>query len=153
MLVDVEAPVGDIRIDGVSGRLLIKAIQACEITHAVLADGSHIETGQGDVIFNACSPPPLHLKGRHAISYKANKEISMSRSSEHQYLTQPTPTSETSKANLPSRSRAEEIQIVRLVYTPHQSDGRSPPTATLVLVSAQETSSCTKLPHKKRFLF
>ena len=53
MLFAVNAPVGNITIDGLSGLLDIKGNTGnIKITHAILADGSHIETGQGSVTFN-----------------------------------------------------------------------------------------------------
>lgn len=53
MLLAVNAPMGNITIDGLSGLLDIKGNTGnVTITHAVLADGSRIETGQGNVTFN-----------------------------------------------------------------------------------------------------
>jgi hypothetical protein len=53
MLLNVEAPVGDITIDGLSGLLNVKGSTGdVSIKHAILANGSRIETGQGNVTFN-----------------------------------------------------------------------------------------------------
>lgn len=50
---DVEAPVGDISVDGLSGVLNLNGSTGdVDVEHGVLADGSHIETGQGNVTFN-----------------------------------------------------------------------------------------------------
>jgi hypothetical protein len=50
---DVEAPVGDISVDGLSGVLNLNGSTGdVDVEHAILADGSHIETGQGNVTFN-----------------------------------------------------------------------------------------------------
>jgi len=53
MLLNVEAPVGDITIDGLSGTLNVKGSTGnVSIKHAILASGSRIETGQGNITFN-----------------------------------------------------------------------------------------------------
>ena len=58
--VDVEAPIGDINVDGLSGVLNIRGGTGnVTVKHAILVDGSHIETAQGDVTFNGylAAPP------------------------------------------------------------------------------------------------
>lgn len=53
MLLNVEVPVGNITIDGLSGILNVKGSTGdVKINHAILANGSRIETGQGNVTFN-----------------------------------------------------------------------------------------------------
>lgn len=53
MLVDIEAPVGNVTVDGLSGVLMIKGSTGdVMVTHAILVDGSHIATDQGNVTFN-----------------------------------------------------------------------------------------------------
>lgn len=55
----VNAPVGNISIDGVSGNLQIKGSSGnITINQAVLAIGSHIETGQGNVTFSGALAQP-----------------------------------------------------------------------------------------------
>jgi hypothetical protein len=59
LALDVEAPIGNISVDGVSGVLTIKdSTGNINVSHVVLADGSHIETGQGNVIFNGLLAAP-----------------------------------------------------------------------------------------------
>jgi hypothetical protein len=61
LVLDVETPVGNINIDGVSGILTIKgSAGSINVSHAVLAEGSHIETGQGNVIFNGLLAAPTN---------------------------------------------------------------------------------------------
>ncbi|MBA2678392.1 MAG: hypothetical protein H0U76_08375 [Ktedonobacteraceae bacterium] len=58
--VNVEAPIGDITVDGLSGVLNIRGGTGnVTVKHAILVDGSHIETAQGNVIFNGylAAPP------------------------------------------------------------------------------------------------
>ena len=53
MQLDVEAPVGKVIVDGLSGVLNIRGSTGdVTVHHAILADGSHIETGQGNVTFD-----------------------------------------------------------------------------------------------------
>ncbi|HLZ55351.1 MAG TPA: hypothetical protein VKR06_00275 [Ktedonosporobacter sp.] len=53
MLLDVEAPVGKVTVNGLGGVLNIRGSTGdVVVTNAILADGSHIETGQGNVTFN-----------------------------------------------------------------------------------------------------
>lgn len=53
MLVGIDAPVGNVSIDGITGILKIKGSTGnILVTHTALADGSRIETGQGNVTFN-----------------------------------------------------------------------------------------------------
>jgi DUF4097 and DUF4098 domain-containing protein YvlB len=53
MQLNVEAPVGKVIVDGVSGVLNIRGSTGdVSVHHAILANGSHIETGQGNVIFD-----------------------------------------------------------------------------------------------------
>jgi hypothetical protein len=59
MLLNVEAPVGDITIDGLSGILNVKGSTGnVSIKHAILANGSRIETGQGNITFNGLITVP-----------------------------------------------------------------------------------------------
>jgi hypothetical protein len=59
MLLNIEAPVGDIHVDGLSGVLTIKGSTGnITVDHAILADGSHIETDQGNVNFNGLLAAP-----------------------------------------------------------------------------------------------
>lgn len=51
--VDVEAPVGNITVDGLSGILNIRGGTGnVSVNNAAIADNSHIDTGQGNVTFN-----------------------------------------------------------------------------------------------------
>jgi len=53
MLVDIEAPVGNVTVDGLSGTLTVKGSTGdVTVTHAILVDGSRIGTDQGNVTFN-----------------------------------------------------------------------------------------------------
>ncbi len=70
LALDVEAPVGNVSIDGVSGILTIKgSTGSINVSHVVLADGSHIETGQGNVIFNGllAAPDAARSQGSYII--------------------------------------------------------------------------------------
>src|SRR5579884_827214 len=59
MLLDIEAPVGNITVDGVSGLLQISGSTGnVTVSHAVLAPGSQIEAAQGNVTFNGWLLPP-----------------------------------------------------------------------------------------------
>jgi hypothetical protein len=59
MQLNVEAPVGDITIDGLSGILNVKGSTGnVSIKHAILASGSRVETGQGNVTFNGLIMAP-----------------------------------------------------------------------------------------------
>ncbi len=61
MPVDVEAPIGDINVDGLSGVLNIRGGTGnVTVKQAILVNGSHIETAQGNVTFNGylAAPPP-----------------------------------------------------------------------------------------------
>lgn len=59
LLLDIEAPVGNITVDGVSGSLQITGGTGnVKVSHAVLAPGSHIGTAQGNVTFNGWLLPP-----------------------------------------------------------------------------------------------
>lgn len=59
MLLDVEAPLGNIAITGVSGILSVNGGTGdVTITHAILVDGSHLTTGQGTVTFNGLLDVP-----------------------------------------------------------------------------------------------
>jgi hypothetical protein len=53
MQLSVEAPVGKVTVDGLSGVLNIRGSTGDVVVHhAILADGSHIETAQGNVTFD-----------------------------------------------------------------------------------------------------
>ena len=57
--VDVEAPIGDITVDGLSGVLNIRGGTGnVTVKHAILVDGSHIETAQGNVTFSGYLAAP-----------------------------------------------------------------------------------------------
>jgi hypothetical protein len=57
--VDVEAPIGDITVDGLSGVLNIRGGTGnVTVKHAILTDGSHIETAQGNVTFSGYLAAP-----------------------------------------------------------------------------------------------
>jgi hypothetical protein len=59
MLLDIEAPVGNITVDGVSGLLQVNGGTGnVAVSHAVLAPGSQIATAQGNVSFNGWLLPP-----------------------------------------------------------------------------------------------
>jgi hypothetical protein len=59
LLLDIEAPVGAITVDGVSGSLQISGGTGnVKISHAVLAPGSRIGTAQGNVTFSGWLLPP-----------------------------------------------------------------------------------------------
>ncbi len=65
--VDVEAPIGDINVDGLSGLLNIRGGTGnVMVTHAILVDGSHIETAQGNVVFSGFLAAPLVDGGKGA---------------------------------------------------------------------------------------
>jgi len=65
--VDVEAPIGDINVDGLSGLLNIRGGTGnVTVKHAILVDGSHIETAQGNVVFNGFLAAPLTENGKGA---------------------------------------------------------------------------------------
>lgn len=50
---DIEAPLGNVTVDGVTGVLTIKGSSGnVSLTNAILIDGSHIETGQGNITFS-----------------------------------------------------------------------------------------------------
>jgi hypothetical protein len=52
-LLNVGAAVGNITIDGISGELNIRGSSGdVNVSHATLADNSHLSTGEGNVIFN-----------------------------------------------------------------------------------------------------
>jgi hypothetical protein len=58
-LLTVNAPLGNITVDGVSGDLQIKGSSGnIGVSHAVLAVGSHIETGEGNVTFSGALAVP-----------------------------------------------------------------------------------------------
>lgn len=60
MLLDVEAPVGKVTVNGLGGVLNIRGSTGdVVVNNAILADGSHIETGQGNITFNGklVTPP------------------------------------------------------------------------------------------------
>ncbi|HZO76026.1 MAG TPA: hypothetical protein VFB60_27760 [Ktedonobacteraceae bacterium] len=69
MLVDIEAPVGNVTVDGLSGALTIKGSTGdVTVTHAILIDGSHIATDQGNVTFNGLLVvPPAGQTSRYMI--------------------------------------------------------------------------------------
>lgn len=53
LALNVEAPIGNITIDGLSGLLNIRGGTGnVSVSHAALADNSNIDTGQGNVTFN-----------------------------------------------------------------------------------------------------
>jgi len=60
MLLNVEAPVGNITVDGLSGIFTIRGSTGdIDVSHAILASGSELRTTQGNVTFNgllAASP-------------------------------------------------------------------------------------------------
>jgi hypothetical protein len=59
LLLDIEAPVGNITVDGVSGLLQVNgSTGSVTVSHAVLAPGSQIATAQGNVTFNGWLLPP-----------------------------------------------------------------------------------------------
>lgn len=63
MQLDVEAPVGNITVDGLSGKLTIRGSTGnVAVNHAILVDGSQIETGQGNVTFNGLLLAPPNSK-------------------------------------------------------------------------------------------
>ncbi len=65
--VDVEAPIGDINVDGLSGVLNIRGGTGnVTVKHAILVDGSHIETAQGNVAFNGFLAAPQTDNGKGA---------------------------------------------------------------------------------------
>jgi hypothetical protein len=75
--VDVEAPIGDINVDGLSGQLNIRGGTGnVTVTHAILVDGSHIETAQGNVTFNGYLAAPLAdaTQGIHGAQYIIQSE-------------------------------------------------------------------------------
>ena len=69
MLVDIEAPVGNVTVDGLSGLLMIKGSTGdVTVTHAILVDGSHISTDQGNVTFNGLLVvPPIGQTSHYMI--------------------------------------------------------------------------------------
>jgi hypothetical protein len=51
-LISIEAPLGDISIDGMSGMMILKSVtKDISVQHSVLVDGSHIST-EGNITFN-----------------------------------------------------------------------------------------------------
>ncbi|MBE3558494.1 MAG: hypothetical protein IMW89_04625 [Ktedonobacteraceae bacterium] len=62
MQVNVEAPYGKVTVDGLSGMLNIRGGTGdVTVTHAILTDGSSIETGQGNLTFDGrLLPAPNH---------------------------------------------------------------------------------------------
>ncbi|GAC1364604.1 MAG: hypothetical protein NVSMB44_24260 [Ktedonobacteraceae bacterium] len=79
--VDVEAPRGDINVDGVSGVLNIRGGTGnVTVKHAVLADGSHIETAQGNVTFNgflATTPGSTGQNARYIFQSEHNVDVTL----------------------------------------------------------------------------
>ena len=84
--VDVEAPVGDINVDGLSGLLNIRGGTGnVTVKHAILVDGSHIETAQGNVTFNGylaapqpgASSPDNSLTARYIIQSEQNVDVTL----------------------------------------------------------------------------
>ena len=68
MQVNIEAPVGNVSVDGLSGLLNIKGSTGnVSVIHAILVDGSHIETGQGNVTFNGLLVVPPSASARYTI--------------------------------------------------------------------------------------
>jgi hypothetical protein len=65
MYLDLEAPLGNITIDGLSGSLHIRGGTGdVSVKHAVLTDGSDIETGHGNVTFNGLLAVPQSTPAR-----------------------------------------------------------------------------------------
>ncbi len=59
MLLNLEAPAGDIQVNGVSGTLIVHGNSGnVAVTNAILADGSRIDTVQGNVTFNGLLAAP-----------------------------------------------------------------------------------------------
>ncbi len=59
MLLNLEAPVGNISVDGISGILNIRGGTGnISVSHAVLASGSHVGTTQGNITFNGLLAVP-----------------------------------------------------------------------------------------------
>ncbi len=84
--VDVEAPVGDINVDGLSGLLNIRGGTGnVTVKHAILVDGSHIETAQGNVTFNGylaapqpgASSPDNSSTARYIIQSEQNVDVTL----------------------------------------------------------------------------
>ena len=84
--VDVEAPIGDITVDGLSGVLNIRGGTGnVTVKHAILVDGSHIETAQGNVTFNGylAAPQPDTSAGgnsqtaRYIIQSEHNVDVTL----------------------------------------------------------------------------
>jgi len=81
MLLDIEAPVGNITVDGVSGLLQVNGGTGnVTVSHAVLAPGSQIETAQGNVAFNGwlLPPDPPDSNARYVLqSEKGNIDVTL----------------------------------------------------------------------------
>jgi hypothetical protein len=81
MLLDIEAPVGNIMVDGVSGLLQISGSTGnVTVSHVVLAPGSQIEAAQGDVTFNGwlLPPDPPDTNARYVLqSEKGNIDVTL----------------------------------------------------------------------------
>ncbi len=76
MLVNIEAPIGDITLDGLGGLLNIRGSNGnVNVNHAILLDGSHIETGQGNVTFNGLLVVPTD--GQTPARYMISSEQGM----------------------------------------------------------------------------
>lgn len=79
---NVEAPVGNIAVNGLSGILNIRGSTGnVTVERAVLAGGSHIDTGQGNVIFNGLfqtnSPDPANPARYYLRSEQGNVDVSL----------------------------------------------------------------------------
>jgi len=81
LLLDIEAPVGAITVDGVSGSLQVSGGTGnVKISHAVLAPGSRIGTAQGNVTFNGWLLPanPPDPNARYVLqSEKGNIDVTL----------------------------------------------------------------------------
>lgn len=81
MLLDIEAPVGNVTVDGVSGLLQISGSTGnVTVSHAVLAPGSQIEAAQGNVTFNGwlLPPDPPDTNARYVLqSEKGNIDVTL----------------------------------------------------------------------------
>ncbi|QBD80057.1 hypothetical protein EPA93_30375 [Ktedonosporobacter rubrisoli] len=76
LLLDVEAPVGNISVNGLSGVLTIQGSSGnVTVKHAILAAGSHIETGQGNVTFDGllAAPTPPDAPARYILQSEEGK--------------------------------------------------------------------------------